>query len=92
MRCCVVIFCHFSVIFVFSGTETCCISGHVPKEMANFAVEEYELFGDPKYRSYVSAIDKVLKHFESTSEWADLISALGKLNKVPLLLLHLHYI
>lgn len=34
--------------------------------------------------SYVSAVDKALKNFEYTSEWADLISALGKLNKVLL--------
>lgn len=33
---------------------------------------------------YVSAVDKALKSFEYTSEWADLISALGKLNKVLL--------
>jgi len=31
---------------------------------------------------YVNAVDKALKSFEYTSEWADLISALGKLNKV----------
>lgn len=37
---------------------------------------------DSKYRVYVSAVDKALKNFEYTSEWADLISALGKLNKV----------
>lgn len=43
----------------------------------------------PKYRQYVSAIDKVLKSFESSSEWADLISALGKLNKVTLKINHL---
>ncbi|XP_013774408.1 protein dopey-1-like isoform X2 [Limulus polyphemus] len=53
------------------------------------ALEEYELLGDPKYRSYVSAVDKALKNFEYTSEWADLISALGKLNKV--LLSHIKY-
>lgn len=34
--------------------------------------------------SYVNAVDKALKSFEYTSEWADLISALGKLNKVLL--------
>ncbi|XP_064461644.1 protein dopey-1-like isoform X2 [Ornithodoros turicata] len=45
-------------------------------------MEEYELYGDAKYRSYVTAVDKALKYFECTSEWADLISALGKLNKV----------
>jgi len=32
----------------------------------------------------VNAVDKALKSFEYTSEWADLISALGKLNKVLL--------
>ncbi|XP_034245297.1 protein dopey-1 homolog isoform X2 [Thrips palmi] len=45
-------------------------------------MEEYELMKDSKYRVYVSAVDKALKNFEYTSEWADLISALGKLNKV----------
>lgn len=37
---------------------------------------------DPKYRQYAAAVEKALKSFEYTSEWADLISALGKLNKV----------
>lgn len=50
--------------------------------MASLAQEEYELMKDSKYRVYVTAVDKVLKNFEYTSEWADLISALGKLNKV----------
>ncbi|XP_032265257.1 protein DOP1A isoform X3 [Halichoerus grypus] len=44
--------------------------------------EELELLSDSKYRNYVAAIDKALKNFEYSSEWADLISALGKLNKV----------
>ncbi|XP_075859270.1 protein DOP1A isoform X3 [Microcebus murinus] len=44
--------------------------------------EELELSSDSKYRNYVAAIDKALKNFEYSSEWADLISALGKLNKV----------
>ncbi|KAK1338219.1 hypothetical protein QTO34_001333 [Cnephaeus nilssonii] len=43
--------------------------------------EELELLSDSKYRNYVAAIDKALKNFEYSSEWADLISALGKLNK-----------
>ncbi|CAM1295861.1 DOPEY1 (predicted) [Pycnogonum litorale] len=50
--------------------------------MSAVCLEEYDLLGDAKYRSYVSAIDKALKSFEYTTEWADLISALGKLNKV----------
>lgn len=52
--------------------------------MGSIALEEYELMKDSKYRVYVSAVDKALKNFEYTSEWADLISALGKLNKVLL--------
>lgn len=52
--------------------------------MGTVVLEEYELLGDAKYRSYVTAVDKALKSFENTSEWADLISALGKLNKVLL--------
>nr|ACQ58832.1 dopey-1 [Anoplopoma fimbria] len=42
--------------------------------------EEVELLSDSKYRNYVAAVDKALKNFEYSSEWADLISALGKLN------------
>lgn len=44
--------------------------------------EECELLNDSKYRSYIAQVEKALKSFEYTSEWADLISALGKLNKV----------
>ncbi|KAK9507537.1 hypothetical protein O3M35_007370 [Rhynocoris fuscipes] len=50
--------------------------------MGPIALEEYELMKDSKYRVYVNAIDKALKNFEYSSEWADLIAALGKLNKV----------
>ncbi|XP_066603567.1 protein dopey-1 homolog isoform X2 [Prorops nasuta] len=52
--------------------------------MGSIALEEFELMKDSKYRVYVSAVDKALRNFECTSEWADLISALGKLNKVLL--------
>lgn len=45
-------------------------------------IEEQKLMTEPKYRVYMSNIDKALKNFEYSSEWADLISALGKLNKV----------
>lgn len=44
--------------------------------------EELELLSDSKYRQFINAIEKALKNFEYSSEWADLISALGKLNKV----------
>ncbi|XP_029636600.1 protein dopey-1 isoform X3 [Octopus sinensis] len=57
--------------------------------MSMLTVEECELLGDSKYRSYISQVEKALKYFETTSEWADLISALGKLNKV--LLSHMKY-
>ncbi|KAK6309739.1 hypothetical protein J4Q44_G00196200 [Coregonus suidteri] len=43
--------------------------------------EEQELQNDYRYRSYASVIEKALRNFESSSEWADLISSLGKLNK-----------
>ncbi|UYV67369.1 DOPEY1 [Cordylochernes scorpioides] len=45
-------------------------------------MEEYKLVGEARYRNYIQAVEKALKGFEYTSEWADLISALGKLNKV----------
>lgn len=44
--------------------------------------EEQELLNDYRYRNYASVIEKALRNFESSSEWADLISSLGKLNKV----------
>lgn len=44
--------------------------------------EELELLSDSKYRQFINAVEKALKSFEYSSEWADLISALGKLNKV----------
>lgn len=54
--------------------------------------EELELLSDSKYRNYVAAIDKALKNFEYSSEWADLISALGKLNKVCFSLSIIHLV
>ena len=44
--------------------------------------DEQKLMSDAKYKQFVAAIDKSLKNFEYSSEWADLISCLGKLNKV----------
>ncbi|CAI5437514.1 unnamed protein product [Caenorhabditis angaria] len=37
---------------------------------------------DSKYKAYAQAVDRALKTFENSNEWADLISALGKLSKV----------
>ena len=69
-----------------------CVSAHVflllifPQLLVNtmsfISLEECELLSDSKYRAYISQVEKALKSFEYTSEWADLISALGKLNKV----------
>ena len=50
-------------------------------------IEECDLLGDSKYRAYVSQVEKALKSFEYTSEWADLISNLGKLNKVRIIVI-----
>ena len=44
--------------------------------------EDSQLLNNAKYRQYVSIMDKALKSFESSSEWADLISSLGKVIKV----------
>ena len=44
------------------------------------------LNSDSKYKNYVSSIEKALKNFESSTEWADLISSLGKLKKVQFLI------
>uniref|UniRef100_A0A1I7S1B1 Dopey_N domain-containing protein n=1 Tax=Bursaphelenchus xylophilus TaxID=6326 RepID=A0A1I7S1B1_BURXY len=35
-----------------------------------------------KYRNYAASVDKALKAFEYTNDWADLIASLGKLCKV----------
>ena len=57
--------------------------------MGSIAMEEFDLLGDSKYRSYMTQVDRALKGFESTSEWADLIAALTKLNRV--LLAHMKF-
>ena len=40
------------------------------------------LHSDKKYRQYLTEVERALRAFEYTSEWADLIAALGRLNKV----------
>ena len=49
----------------------------------------YDCFTVIYYFRYMSQIDRALKGFESTTEWADLIAALDKLNRV--LLAHMKY-
>lgn len=57
----------------------------------NVSQDETELISaDPKYRNFVQQVDKALRSFEYTSEWADLVSALGKLNKVCILIVSDH--
>ncbi|VDN03566.1 unnamed protein product [Thelazia callipaeda] len=46
------------------------------------AAQAASLISNSKYRAYVAAVDKALKAFEATNEWADLISALAKLSRV----------
>lgn len=46
------------------------------------AAQAASLINNSKYRAYVGAVDKALKAFEATNEWADLISALAKLSRV----------
>ena len=46
------------------------------------STEELKLKEDAKYKQYSNQIDKALRSFEASNEWADLISALGKLQKV----------
>ncbi|XP_071478733.1 protein DOP1A-like [Diadema antillarum] len=57
-------------------------NGNPPLLPASMTMDESELLGDTKYRNYVTAVERALRAFEYSSEWADLISALGKLNKV----------
>lgn len=61
-------------------------------DSSSVLIEEQKLQTEPKYRAYMANIDKALKNFEYSSEWADLISALGKLNKVSLLWCTHHWI
>jgi hypothetical protein len=51
--------------------------------MSLLSPEEISLLSsDSKYRNYASSIEKALKNFEQSTEWADLIASLGKLKKV----------
>lgn len=51
--------------------------------MSLLSNEEISLLNtDSKFRNYVSSVEKALKNFESSTEWADLIASLNKLKKV----------
>lgn len=71
----------------FSSSKSCLICLFTDSLLDTFSAarmdpEEQELLNDYRYRNYSSVIEKALRNFESSSEWADLISSLGKLNKV----------
>lgn len=57
-------------------------------DVAANAAQAASLSSNSKYRAYVAAVDKALKAFEATNEWADLISALAKLSRVRLFFFH----
>lgn len=40
------------------------------------------LHSSSKYKTYSQNVDRALRTFENSNEWADLISALGRLTKV----------
>lgn len=66
-----------------SGTVFVFFSVHQSEATtSNAAAQQPPVQQSSKYRAYVSAVDKALKSFEATTEWADLIAALGKLGKV----------
>lgn len=44
--------------------------------------EQQLVLTDSKYRYYSTCMERALRGFENTHEWADLISALTKINKV----------
>ena len=44
--------------------------------------DELVLENNTQYKNFVIAIEKVLKQFESSNEWADLITNLSKIKKV----------
>jgi hypothetical protein len=44
--------------------------------------DEVVLGNDSRYKSFIVAIEKVLKQFEYSTEWADLITNLVKVKKV----------
>lgn len=44
--------------------------------------DEVSLLNDGRYKNFLAALEKVLKQFEYSSEWADLITNLVKVKKV----------
>jgi hypothetical protein len=44
--------------------------------------DEVALQNDSRYKSFVTVIERTLKQFENSTEWADLLPNLIKLKKV----------
>ena len=44
--------------------------------------DEIALLNDGRYKNFIATLEKVLKQFEYSSEWADLITNLVKVKKV----------
>jgi hypothetical protein len=44
--------------------------------------DELALINDSRYKSFIVSIEKILKQFEYSTEWADLITYLVKIKKV----------
>lgn len=44
--------------------------------------DEVSLLSDGRYKNFIANLEKVLKQFEYSSEWADLITNLVKVKKV----------
>jgi hypothetical protein len=44
--------------------------------------DEVSLLNDGRYKNFIATLEKVLKQFEYSSEWADLITNLVKVKKV----------
>ncbi|XP_022089796.1 protein dopey-1-like isoform X2 [Acanthaster planci] len=65
-----------------TGREAVHADSNYDTQSTAMNLDESELMSDPKFKAYSAAVDKALKGFEYSSEWADLISALAKLIKV----------
>ncbi len=50
--------------------------------MSLMPTDEVSLLNDGRYKNFIATLEKVLKQFEYSSEWADLITNLVKVKKV----------
>lgn len=57
------------------------MADHAGSSASQGQISSSSVHSSNKFRAYAREIDKALKFFETTNEWADLISALSKLCK-----------